>query len=226
MTSAPDLLVSAIVDGVGVLTLDRPEKKNALSIALRDQVSDALDELASAEELKVVVITGAGTAFCAGFDLSEFAVDDADFQRRLWASSDRFHHTVLRFPLPTIAAVNGPALAGGFDLAMLCDLRIAATTARFGHPEQAWADVVYGPLEAHVGGAVARDLALSGRPIDAEEARALRVVSAVVEPDQLEATVAERAAQIARAPREALVRTKAKALARAAIPHDAATLEL
>ena len=162
----------------------------------------------------------------AGFDLSEFAVDDADFQRRLWESSDRFHHTVLRFPLPTIAAVNGPALAGGFDLAMLCDLRIASTAAHFGHPEQAWADVVYGPLEAHVGGSVARDLAMTGRPIDAAEALALRVVSAVVEPGQLDAAVAERAALIARAPREALIHTKAKALARAAIPPDARTLDL
>ena len=95
-----------------------------------------------------MVITGAGPVFSAGFDLSEFdrAATDEAFGRQLWASSDRYHETVLHFPLPTIAAVNGPALAGGFDLAVLCDLRIASSTARFAHPERTFGDVVYGPL--------------------------------------------------------------------------------
>ena len=123
----------------------------------------------------------------AGFDLSEFtrAADDADFGRELWASSDRYHDTVLRFPLPTIASINGPALAGGFDLAMLCDLRIASTTARFAHPERTFGDVVYGPLHDLVGGAVARELTIGGREIDAQEALAMHLVGEVVEPDAL-----------------------------------------
>src|SRR5262249_1902496 len=120
------------------LTLNRPEKRNALSVALRDAISDALDDLAGDEQMKCVVFTGAGAVFSSGFDLKEFtkAADDDAFARELWASSDRYHDTVLRFPLPTIAAVNGPALAGGFDLAILCDLRIASTTARFAHPQR------------------------------------------------------------------------------------------
>jgi enoyl-CoA hydratase len=210
-----DLLVSGTDDGVVTLTLDRPAKRNALSIALRDEVSDALDRLAGAPDLKVVVVTGAGEVFSAGFDLKEFETADAG---ELWASSDRFHHTVLRFPLPTIAAVNGPALAGGFDLAMLCDIRIASTAARFAHPEQAWADVVYSPLARAVGGGVANDLAMTGRSIDAAEALALGVVSQVHPLDGFAAAVAEAAAQVARAPREHLLRTKAKALARAQLP--------
>ena len=114
------------------------------------------------------MITGAGPVFSAGFDLSEFdrAAGDEAFGRELWASSDRYHETVLRFPLPTIAAVNGPALAGGFDLAILCDLRIASTTARFAHPERTFGDVVYGPLHDLVGGAVARELTIGGRELD------------------------------------------------------------
>ena len=129
----PELIrLTAPVDGVARITLHRPEKKNALSIRLRDEVSDALDALAVDESVKVVVITGAGDVFSAGFDLHEF--EDADLADALWASSDRFHATVLRFPLPLVAAVNGPALAGGFDLAVMCDIRVAADTARFAHP--------------------------------------------------------------------------------------------
>ncbi len=87
---------------IALLTLDRPDRKNALSIALRDEISDALDDLDGDEELKVVVITGAGNAFCAGFDLAEFdrAFEDPDFAAGLWASSDRYHRRVLQFPLP------------------------------------------------------------------------------------------------------------------------------
>ena len=85
-----------------------------------------------------MVITGAGPVFSAGFDLSEFerAAGDEAFDRELWSSSDRYHETVLRFLLPTLAAINGPALAGGFDLAILCDLRIASSTARFASPRR------------------------------------------------------------------------------------------
>jgi enoyl-CoA hydratase len=204
--------------GVGVLTLNRPDKKNALSIALRDEMSDALDDLFADDLIKVVVITGAGDSFSAGFDLKEFdRLDDDAHARRLWASSDRWHRTVIEFPLPTIAAVNGVALAGGFDLAVMCDLRIATTTARFAHPEQAFSDVVYGPLHDLVGGAVARDLCLTGRSLDAREALDLRLVSKVVPPADLEAEAMAFASQISRAPREILVRTKAKATRRAAV---------
>ena len=127
--------------------------------------------------------------------------------------------------MPTIAAVNGPALAGGFDLAILCDLRIAATTASFAHPEIAFGDVVYGPLHELVGGAVARELALTGRSVGAAEALALRLVSAVVPPDELHAEVERWTAQILQAPRELLVRTKQKIIRRSGA-HPAATLDL
>lgn len=201
------------------VTLTRPERKNALSSHLRDEVTAALDELGADENVKSVVITGAGDVFSAGFDLGEFgrAAEDADFGRELWASSDRFHHTLLTFPLPLVAAVNGPALAGGFDLAVCCDVRIASTTARFSHPEFTFGDVVYSPLHELVGGAVARELCLTNRSLDADEALALHVVNAVVPPDALADAVGALTARIATAPREILRRTKAKAIARARI---------
>jgi enoyl-CoA hydratase len=215
-------------DGVATITLNRPEKRNALSIALRDTMSAALDELALDQTLKALVITGAGDYFSAGFDLNEFALaaNDPAVGTKLWASSDRFHHAVLRFPLPTVAAVNGPALAGGFDLAVLCDVRIASTTARFAHPEFTFGDVVFSPLHDLVGGAIARDLALTGRELDATEALALHVVTALAPPEQLAAEVGEVTERICRAPREFLLRSKAKAIARAGIPPATATLDL
>jgi enoyl-CoA hydratase len=215
-------------DGVARLTLNRPEKKNALSIALRDEITDALDDIAADESIKCVVFTGAGNVFCAGFDLSEFprSFEDEEYSNVLWASSDRYHHAVFECPVPTVAAVNGPALAGGFDLAVLCDVRIATTNAGFAHPEFTFGDVVYGPLHDLVGGAVARDLCLTGRGMTADEALRVNLVTQVVEPDQLAAAVDEIVARIVQAPRELLMRTKAKANARARIATDTKTLDL
>jgi enoyl-CoA hydratase/carnithine racemase len=224
--AAVEVVVSGVVDGVATITLNRPEKRNALSIAVRDLVSDALDELAAIEELRCVVLTGAGAVFCAGFDLAEFRVEDPGFQTKLWASSDRFHRTVLCFPLPLVASLNGPALAGGFDLAVMCDLRIASDTTRFAHPEQAWSQIVYGPLEALVGGGMARDLCFTGREIDAAEALRIGLVSAVVEPGELAAETARFTGAIAGAPRAALMSTKRKALVRAGIDPASPTLDL
>jgi enoyl-CoA hydratase len=223
---AQHILVSEPAGGVATLTLNRPAKKNALSIALRDELSDALAELAADESVKTVVLTGSGDVFSAGFDLTEFSLDGPGDQERLWRSSDRFHHACIEFPLPLVAAVNGPALAGGFDLAVMCDIRIASNTARFAHPEQAWGDVVYGPLHDLVGGSVARDLCFTGREVSATEALSLRLVSQVVPPGDLAATAAATASSIARAPREVLLRTKAKVLRRAGVMVGDSTLAL
>jgi enoyl-CoA hydratase/carnithine racemase len=205
-------------EGVATLTLNRTEKKNALSIAVRDELSDALDALAGDDAVKAVVITGAGDVFSSGFDLGEFRQPELSDQ--LWASSDRFHATVLQFPLPLVAAVNGPAIAGGFDLAVMCDLRVAADTARFAHPEIEFGDVVYGPLHDLVGGAVARELCFTGRVVEAPEAKALRLVSSVVPANELMEEVAGFTDQIIRAPRDVLLRTKAKAARRARVVGD------
>ena len=222
-----ELLVERRGEAV-VLTLHRPERRNALSVALRDEISDALDGLAGDEETKAVVVTGSGPVFCAGFDLREFdrAATDEAFMAELWASSDRFHRTVLCFPLPLLAAVNGPAIAGGFDLAVMCDLRIAASTARFSHPERSFGDVVYGPLHDLVGGAVARDLTIGGRELDADEALARHLVDEVVEPSRLMEAVAATLERVCVASRQVLLRTKAKALRRAGVDPSSPTLDL
>jgi enoyl-CoA hydratase len=213
------------VDGVATVTLGRAEKMNALSIALRDAVADALDALAVDESIRVVVLTGEGPVFSAGFDLKEFEEPDPDFQRELWASSDRFHSTVLRFPLPLVAAVNGPALAGGFDLAVMCDLRIVADTARFAHVEYAWTEVVYRPLRELVGGSLARELTLTGRFVDADEALRIGLANSVVPADQVVDQAVRVATAIAAMPRDIAIRSKAKII-RAAGIDDGPTLAL
>jgi enoyl-CoA hydratase len=213
-------------DGVAVLTLNRPEKKNALSIALREEAVAILGRLADDEALKVLVITGSGGCFSAGFDLREFAVTAPGHTERLWRSSDQFHHAVHRFPLPVIAAVDGIAYAGGFDLAVLCDLRIATHRATFAHPETTLGPVVYGPLHDLVGGAIARELVLTGRRIDAQEALRLHLVTELTDPGELTDRALSLARHVARAPREFLVRNKAKFTARSAVSPETPTLDL
>ena len=213
-------------DGVAVLTLNRPERKNALSIALREEAVAILGRLANHEAVKALVITGSGGCFSAGFDLREFAATDPGHTERLWRSSDLFHHAVHRFPLPVIAAVDGVAHAGGFDLAVLCDLRIATHRATFAHPEAALGPVVYGPLHDLVGGAIARELVLTGREIDAAEALRLHLVTEITDPDGLMERARALARQVSRAPRNVLLRTKAKFSARSAISPGTPTLDL
>ena len=199
---------------IAVLTLDRSDKRNALSIAVRDEISDTRDDLAGDESLQVVIITGAGAVFSAGFDLREFETAAADpaFSERLWESSERYHATVATFPLPTIAAVNGPAIAGGFDLAVLCDVRVAATTARFSHPERTFGEVMYAPLRELIGGGRALELLFTGRTVETAEARLMGLVTAVVEPADLADHALATARTICAVPRPLLLIHKANVL--------------
>jgi len=200
-------------DGVVLLRLNRPEARNALSIQLRDEISHAVESVTA----NVFVITGAGTTFSAGFDLTEFtaAAGDPDLSTALWASSDRFHHALMRCPVPVIAALNGPALAGGFDLATLCDLRIAAPGTWFARPEVDWATPLYRPLRDIVGGGLARELCLTARRVELDEAVRVGLVNAVSEDPVT--TALEWATQIARRPADAIRATKAKFIDAASI---------
>ncbi len=222
-----NIIVSEVDNEVVTITLNRPEKKNALSVALRDEMSDTLNKLSGKSNVKTVVITGAGDVFSAGFDLKEFqkGMKDKDFNDMLWASSDRFHHSILFFPLPIIAAVNGPAIAGGFDLASMCDIRVCTENAVFSHPEISFSEVMYSPLHELLGGALARDLCLTGREVTAQEAKQINLVTNVVPQSSLEEEVKRITAQINRASRDLLLTTKSKILQRANIT-GRLTLEL
>jgi enoyl-CoA hydratase/carnithine racemase len=202
--------ISRPEQGIARLTIDRADKRNALSIQVRDEMSDALDALAADSELRVVVIDSIGPVFSAGFDLGEF--EDPAVQESLWASSDRWHETIRSFPLPLVASVQGPAFAGGFDLALMCDLRVAGRSATFRRPELAWGLALYSILADLVGGAVARELSMTQRELTADEALELRLVTRVVADDDLDASTLILARDVAACDRGALVHSKAMAI--------------
>lgn len=192
---------------IGVITLNRPEKRNAISILMRQEISACLADWADDTEVGIVVFTGAGAAFSSGFDLEEFGRPElfAD----ILATSSRYHLDVWHFPKPTLAAVNGPAMGGGFDLATLCDIRLCAASTTFGHPEVKFgAPPLSTPLRWIIGEGLARDLCLTGRRIDAREALRIGLVSAVEDDAELHGRSLQLAASILEAPEQALAFAK------------------
>ena len=119
---------------VAIVTLQRPEKRNALSIDLRVELTDSFGALSDDPDVGAIVLTGAGPAFCSGMDTTQFG-GDREHRQRLVETSISSFRAVGNCAKPVVAAVNGPALAGGFALALLCDLRLAAEEASFGFPE-------------------------------------------------------------------------------------------
>src|SRR3954464_6612003 len=172
-------------DGVALLTLNRPEKRNALSIEMRFELATLLEALAADPDVGCLLVTGAGSAFCAGMDVTQFG-GDLENRRRIVDSSIAAFGGMGRFPKPAVAAVNGPAIAGGFAIALLCDIRLASTDARFGFGElPRGVPPSYAPARAALPAAVARELALTGRIVQSAEAVDLGVVSDAVEPGAL-----------------------------------------
>lgn len=207
-----DLLSIDRRDGVAIVTLQRPEKRNALSIDLRVELEEAFTALEDGGDVGCVVLTGAGTAFCSGMDLTQFGGDESH-RRRLVETSTAAFRAVGSCSRPLVAAVNGPAMAGGFALALLADVRIASETATFGFPElPRGIPPSYASARQVLPAAIAADLCLTGRTIDAAEAQRLGVVTEVVPSVELPARTLEAASAIAAAPRGAGLETKRRIL--------------
>jgi enoyl-CoA hydratase len=196
---------------VAVVTLQRPDKRNALSIDLRVELADAFTRLGEDEAVGCVVLTGAGSAFCSGMDTSQFG-GDLEHRRRLVESSTSAFEAVGECRRPVVAAVNGPALAGGFALCLLCDLRIAHSSAMFGYPElPRGIPPSYASARAVLPATIAQELCLTGRVLDAREALKLGVVREVVESDVV-VRARELAETVAALPRQAVLETKRRTL--------------
>jgi enoyl-CoA hydratase/carnithine racemase len=185
-------------DAAAVLTLNRPDKRNALSSALRQEIVDRLDVLEKNEAVHAVVLTGAPPAFCAGFDRSEFG---GEGMAEVFEAATEYHRRVYTFAKPLIAAVNGPALGGGCDLAAMCDFRLASSAAVFGQPQVRFgAPAAYDLMRAVLGTGVAREMCLTGRTCDAFEALRIGLVNRVLEPAELLGAALTLAREIAALP--------------------------
>lgn len=187
--------------GVAHLTLNRPDKRNALSFQLLDELKQALDEVEQSQA-QVLILTGAGKAFCAGMDLEELKALTGKSHAENVSDSRKMAQIFRRlyeFPKPTIAAVNGAAIAGGTGLATMCDFTLAVPEAKFGYTEVRIGFVpaiVSSILVWQVGHKIARDLLLTGRIFDSAEAYRLGLVNEMVGPDQLIKRASELASQL------------------------------
>lgn len=192
-------------DGIGWLTINQPEKRNAISLAMWDAIAAAAEDFAADDAVRVVVMHGAGgQAFASGADISEFdkVRADAAAQQEYGRRSGDARRKLEGLRKPLIAMIQGYCIGGGYATALMADLRIASSDSRFGIPA-AKLGIAYGyeslsRLVALAGPAMAKEILFTGRQLDAAEALACRLVNRVVPPEALEQTVTELALGIAR----------------------------
>src|SRR5437763_2991651 len=222
----PTLLLD-MAGEIGHITLNRPDKRNAISAAMIADLQTALDEIENSHA-RVVILTGAGKAFCSGMDLEmlaaiaqQSAAENQEDSRRL----AKLFRRIWSFPRPLIAAVNGAALAGGCGIATLCDFTLAVPEAKFGYTEVKIGflpAIVSVFLTRQIGDKRSRDLLLTGRIIEAEEARAFGLVSEIVPAERLMERAHELANLLIAASPSSLTRSKHLLVSSAAagVDHD------
>lgn len=202
------------VGHVRVLRMNRPEKRNALNNALTRGLVDALAAAEVDDAVHVVVLTGNGSAFCAGADITEFKDLTPDQMGRVEERAEltmQLHLSVSRMSKPVIAAVNGFAMGGGAGLAIACDLALAARSARFGYPEVKHgivAAIVLPNLTRQIGRKAAFHMVATGESVDAERAVDMGLVNAVHDDNVLMDETMKLASQLAGVSRAAMATTK------------------
>ena len=197
----PILLLEDGGDGITILTLNRPDKRNALSAAMIERLTEQLDAIAADPAVKVVVLAAAGPAFCSGHDLKELrAIDDEAAMKELFRACSHMMTSIVRLPQPVIARVHGIATAAGCQLVASCDLAVASTDARFGTPGVNIGLFCTTPavaLARAVSTKHAMEMLLTGEAIDAETAYRFGLVNRVVPAAQLDAAVMDYARKLA-----------------------------
>lgn len=201
--------------GIRVLTLNRPEVRNALSPELREALMQALERAEADPQVRALVLTGKGKAFCSGLDLDDLkaiATRSSEENRQDSASLARLFERLYTFPKPAVAALNGTAVAGGAGLATACDLIVMSEQAKFGYSEVkiGFVPALVGVmLVRQIGERRARELLLSARMISAREAKEMGLVNEVCAPEEVLARAQARAAEMAANAPSSLAMTKA-----------------
>jgi len=205
-----ELLVLREPTGWGVrLTLNRPDKLNAISASLREELSAAIADAADDERVRVIAIAGAGRAFCSGYDLSEGQPDTAWGWREVLGKDVEATLAILHCPKPVIAQIHGYALAGGLELAMACDLIVAAEGTRLGEPEIRFGSAPVTLLMPFlIGQKKTRELLLTGDLVDAVEAERIGLVNRMVPAERLADEVDALADRLARVDPDVMAPTK------------------
>jgi len=210
------------------ITLNRPDKRNALNGELMDELDQVLAEFETKAEVRVVILTGEGNAFCSGLDLEALQQLSRKSYGESLQDSQRYANLLKRIylhPKPSIAAVNGPAIAGGCGLASVCDITLAATTAKIGYTE---AKIGFVPaivsyfLIRSVGEKHAREILLTARLLQATEAQRLGLISEVIDPSQLRSRAQEVARELCENSPHSLETTKSLLARMSALDLDSA----
>ena len=199
----------SVKNNVGLVTINRPEKRNALSPEVLEEIEALFTKISSMGDVNVVVFTGGEKYFSAGFDLNFIRTLEKVSNEGFIDLSHRAYRTIMFCSQPVIAAVGGPAIAGGFDLTTMCDIRYASQRAKFGQREIVLSlSPLLDPLWRIIGLGRAKEVALTGRIYDAQEAERMGYVSAVFPEGKLLESVMEIARNMASYNRECLKETK------------------
>lgn len=202
-------LLLDVADKVATVTINRPDKGNALAPGVLEEIIDVFADLGERKDVNVIVLTGGERYFSAGFDLNEIRKLEKVSNEAYTALFHRAYRAILFCPQPVIAAVGGAAIAGGFDLTMMCDVRYASSRAKFGQREVVLAlTPILDPLWRIIGLGRAKEVALTGRIYDAQEAERMGYVSRVYPEGELLASVKTVATEMAGYDRMCLIETK------------------
>jgi enoyl-CoA hydratase len=193
-------ILYGVEGGVATITLNRPEARNALNRAMCEELVAATSAAANDENVRLVLVRGAGPVFCAGADLKERKDMSVDEVRNRRLRGFAAYHAFEALPMPAIAVVHGAAIGSGSEIAAACDFIVATPEATFATPEALWGTVGATQRLARVlGKRLAKDMMFTGRKLTAEEAKIAGLVTRIVEPGKLDAALAELAATIGKA---------------------------
>lgn len=200
MSTELETVICEAVDGIGTITLNRPEQRNALNLQMAKDLFAAVKAMEADASVRVVLVRGAGPTFCAGADLKERAGVTEEWLRNRRLTAFAAYDAIQYCPKPCIAVGHGPIIGSGCEIATACDFVIASTKVSFRYPEAVWGSVGASQrLPRITGKAIAKDLLFTGRTMGAEEALRVGLVNRLVEPDALEAAVAETVGMILKA---------------------------